>query len=58
LDHRPIEGVTLEHEQIVLHGDPPWIDVQVREQIGHREWPDDLEPVAIQRDGQRTPTRV
>jgi hypothetical protein len=29
----------------------------MRQQIGHREWPDDLEPVAIQRDGQRTPTR-
>ena len=49
-----IERVALEDEQIVLHGDASRIDVQMREQIGHREWPDDLERVAVQGDGQRT----
>src|SRR6266508_2984089 len=50
LDHGAIERVSLEHDEIVLHGDATRVDVQVREQLGHRERPHNLEPVAIQGD--------
>src|ERR1044072_1782515 len=58
LNHDAIERVALEHDEIVLHRDPPRVDLQLREQFAHRQRPGNLEPIAVQCDGQRGQIRV
>ena len=44
-------AASLQHQEVVFHGDPAWVDVEPHEQVADGQRPVELVRVAVQRDG-------
>ena len=49
LNNGRLERVPLENPQVVLNRDPPWVDREAVEQLGHRQRLVDIEGFAVER---------